>query len=391
MASDSRGEGMSGGKVEYAEEAGDREEGFDRDRLYRLAEQKTRTGRRELAETIADLFYAGPGALSDRERALIFDILRRVIHDAELAVRRKLSTNLAELPDAPNDLVMALANDEIEVAYPILTRSRVIEDEQLIEIIQLRANEHRLAIALRDRLPSAVSDALVKTGSESVIVALLRNSTAQISRATLEYLVDQSQRVDAFQEPILRREDLPIDLAKRMYRWVSDALRQYIVANFKLGEADVAELVERSTDQEIAALERNRRDPTSALAKKLDEAGAISSSMLTEALREGEVRLFIALLKQRTGLREVMLMRMLMEPEAEGLAITCKAADLDRDTFEAVLRIMSGGGGLVKRSDETVENALRLHGRVPKDAADEVIQHWRRSSDYRSALRMLGL
>ena len=31
-------------------------ENFDTDRLYRLAEQKTRSGRRDLAETIADLF-----------------------------------------------------------------------------------------------------------------------------------------------------------------------------------------------------------------------------------------------------------------------------------------------------------------------------------------------
>jgi len=115
-------------------------EEFDKDRMYRLAEQKTRSGRRDLAETIADLFYAGPSALSVSERTLIFDILRRVIRDAELAVRRKLSAQLAEFDDAPSDLVLALANDEIEVAYPILTRSRVLEDEQLIEVVRGRRN-----------------------------------------------------------------------------------------------------------------------------------------------------------------------------------------------------------------------------------------------------------
>lgn len=382
---------MPGGKAENAPSLNVPEEGFDRDRLYRLAEQKTRSGRRELAETIADLFYAGPGGLSDRERALIFDILRRVIHDAEVAVRRKLSANLAELPDAPNDLVLALANDEIEVAYPILTRSRVIEDEQLIEIVQSRANEHRLAVALRDRLPSPVCDALVQTGSESVIVAMLRNSTAEISRATMEYLVDQSRRVNAFQEPLLRREDLPTDLAKRMYRWVSDALRVHILDNFELSEADVRELVDAATEAEIAQLDARRKDSATALAETLDGSGAITPALLTETLREGEVRLFIAMLKQRTGLREVMLMRMLMEPDGEGLAIACKAAELDWATVETVFHIMSGGAGLIRRSPSDIENALNLFSRVPKDAADEVVEHWRRSSDYRSALRMLGL
>ena len=80
---DDMSEDNADGEVSSAET-----EEFDRDRMYQLAEQKTRTGRRDLAETIADLFYAGQSALSERERTLIFDILRRVINDAELAVRR---------------------------------------------------------------------------------------------------------------------------------------------------------------------------------------------------------------------------------------------------------------------------------------------------------------
>ena len=149
----------------YGEVSSTETEEFDRDRMYRLAEQKTRTGRRDLAETIADLFYAGQSALSERERSLIFDILRRVISDAKLAIRPKLSAQLAEFDDALSDLVVALANDEIEVAYPILTRSRALEDEQLIEVVQTRAQEQQLAVALRENIPGTVSDALVSHGN----------------------------------------------------------------------------------------------------------------------------------------------------------------------------------------------------------------------------------
>lgn len=369
----------------------DESTGFDTDRLYRLAEQKTRSGRRDLAETIADLFYAGPSSLSERERTLIFDILRRVLKDAELSVRRRLSSQLAEYPDAPNDLVMEMANDEIEVAYPILTRCRTLEDEQLIEVIQSRSQEYQLAIALRERLPSPVCDALVKTDNKSVIVTLLENSTAEISRATLEYLVEQSERVDAYQEPILRREDLPVDLAKRMYRWVSDALRQHIIANFDVDETELAKMLEAATEGEVARTEIKRSDAVTRLIKALGEPGSITSEMLIDVLAEGEVRLFIGVMRQRTGLREVMLMRMLMEPEGEGLAIICKVAGLDSGAVQRLFEVTSGNGGLIRRSQEDIEAALRLFGRVPLDAAEEVVQHWKRSSDYRSALRMLGL
>jgi uncharacterized protein (DUF2336 family) len=366
-------------------------EGFDRDRLYRLAEQKTRSGRRDLAETIADLFYAGPSGLSERERTLIFDILRRVIHDAELSVRRRLSGQLAEFGDAPKDLIVALANDEIEVAYPILTRSRALEDEQLIEVVQARAQEHRLAVALRENLPAKVSDALVATKDETVIVTLLENTTAEISRAAFEFLVEQSKRIDRFQAPILRREDLPVDLAKRMYRWVTDALRQYIVENFDVDEAEITKLLETATDGEMKRTEVRRTDAAGRLIAALNDSKMVTSQMLVDVLEEGEVRLFVAVLRQRTGLREVTLMRMLMEPEGDGLAIVCKAAELEPDAVQRIFEITSGQNGLIRRSKENLESALRLFARVPVDAAMEVVDHWKRSSDYRSALRMLGL
>ncbi len=366
-------------------------EGFDRDRLYRLAEQKTRSGRRDLAETIADLFYAGPSGLSERERTLIFDILRRVIHDAELSVRRRLSGQLAEFGDAPKDLILALANDEIEVAYPILTRSRALEDEQLIEVVQARAQEHRLAVALRENLPAKVSDALVATKDETVIVTLLENATAEISRAAFEFLVEQSKRIDRFQAPILRREDLPVDLAKRMYRWVSDALRQYIVENFDVDEAEITKLLETATDGEMKRSEVKRTDAAGRLIAALNDSKMVTSRMLVDVLEEGEVRLFVAVLRQRTGLREVTLMRMLMEPEGDGLAIVCKAAELEPDAVQRIFEITSGQNGLIRRSKENLESAMRLFARVPADAAMEVVDHWKRSSDYRSALRMLGL
>jgi len=79
----------------------------------------------------------------------MFDILRRIIRDAELAVCRKLSAQIAGFDDAPSDLVIALANNDIEVAYLILTRSRAQEDEQLIEVLQTRAQEYQVAVALR--------------------------------------------------------------------------------------------------------------------------------------------------------------------------------------------------------------------------------------------------
>ena len=57
-----------------------------------------------------------------------------------------------------------LANDDIEVAYPILAFNKVLQDADLIEVIRHRTLEHQLVIAIREDVSEAVSDALVRTG-----------------------------------------------------------------------------------------------------------------------------------------------------------------------------------------------------------------------------------
>ena len=159
----------------------------------------------------------------------MFDILRKLIHDVEVSVRRIIGTGLAGIPETPRDLAILIANDDISIAYPILTQSNILHDHDLIEVIRHRTLEHQLGIAIRQTVSEGVSDALVETGNEGVIGTLLQNPNARISNATMEYLVEASRRVDTFQEPILRRHDLDPALARRMFMWVSAALRQYIL------------------------------------------------------------------------------------------------------------------------------------------------------------------
>ncbi len=141
--------------------------------LLRLARDKSAHGREDLAEVVGDLFVAGSEALSDKERALMQAILHRLIRDAESSVRRLISEKLASIPTVPRVLIKILANDEIEVAGPVLKKSTVLQDVDLIEVIHKRTVEHQLAIAVRKHVSEQVSGALVAAGHESVITTLL--------------------------------------------------------------------------------------------------------------------------------------------------------------------------------------------------------------------------
>jgi len=233
----------------------------DLDSLFDLARQKSKEGRQSLLRTVEDLFYHKGQELTDRERALMGNILRHLVTEVERQVRRQVAERMAEREDAPRELLLALANDEIEVAHPLLTKSRALHDSDLIEIIKHRTQAHQLAISVRKGLSEDVSQALVETGDTDVITSLLKNGEAGISRSLMEYLVAESKRVDSYQMPLVHRQDLPADLARKMYWWVSAALREHIIEHFDVDPTTLDDTIETAVTD--ALHQEGHREPVS--------------------------------------------------------------------------------------------------------------------------------
>src|SRR3546814_11552848 len=101
--------------------------------------------------------------LSDQERDLIFDILDKLIHEFEVPIRKRLADRLSRNPAAPRALLIALANDEFDVAQPVLLRCPLLSDAELISIIHHRSRPHQIAIARRRDLREAVRADLAGT------------------------------------------------------------------------------------------------------------------------------------------------------------------------------------------------------------------------------------
>ncbi|MCA1941241.1 MAG: DUF2336 domain-containing protein [Caenispirillum bisanense] len=366
---------------------------IDEAALLRLAREKSADARARLAATISDLFVEQGSVLTDRERALMADILRRILREIEISVRRQVAQALASQENLPRDLMVFLANDEIEVAFPILRESRVLQDADLIEVIRNRTQEHQLAIANRYYVSAAVCDALVQTGRQEVIRQLLQNGDATISEATMEYLVEQSRRVDSFQEPILRRAELPEDLAKRMFLWVSAALRTYVVDRFRLPPSVIDDLMEQAAREGIArTVEEGRTRPSEKLAERLARHRAITPELLISALHDGEVSLFVSLLARLAEMREPLVKRMLFEPGGEGLAITCRAMGFPRKDFSVIFLLSRKARPENARTfKQDHEAAMAFFDRIMPGAAQNVLRQWQRDQDYLKALREVQL
>lgn len=307
-------------------------------RLLELARDRAPGSRAHIIESIGTFVVDPTQAQNSREREIATDILRQLLRDAEMSVRRQLAERLAAEPSAPLDLVIQLASDEVEVARPVLLESLALRDADLLEVIEQRTLQHRLAIAMRRQVSEEVCTALVDAGEPDVARTLLENPGARIGRNSFEKLVDRSRVEAPLQEPLVRRGDLDPILAMRMYAWVSVALRRYIVRNFDVDPTLLDDAIRESLD--TVASEHTKRHaegtPTERIADGLADAHADNPSVLIELLRAGEIGLFEAMFARITGLKPMLARRALYEPGGRALAIACRASAIDKPVYAAI-------------------------------------------------------
>ena len=359
--------------------------------LLKLALDKSLQGRKRLALAISALTTDPRARISEQERDLITEILKKLLSELEAPVRRDLGERLANSPNAPHDLVLMLANDRIEVALPVLVTSDILRDAELIEIIRQRGVEHQLAIARRKQLSEMVSRALVETDDSDVIKTLLENDNARISQATMAYLVEESRRVDSFHEPLIKRKELDPTLAKRLYWWVVAALRRHILEHFDLHPSELDPALEEAVRANIAsqAAEHDSDRPGAAarLAQRLAEADAITPELLVKVLRQGEVPLFEALFGELSGISPPRLQRILFEPDGESLAIVCRALNFPKQSF-ATLFMLSRAKGSATDPRELMHVGA-LFDRVSPENAHHIVEVWRRDTGFLDAIEQL--
>ncbi|WP_119300813.1 DUF2336 domain-containing protein [Dongia deserti] len=361
----------------------------DVSKLIDLARNRTPEGRNALVGAIGDLIDETDRQFSAQELALMNDILKKLINDVAKPIRKSLAEKLAYTKSAPVEVIELLANDEIDVAAAILQHSELLSDVALIEIIRKRTRSHRLAIAMRKHISNGVCDALVAPKEPDVIKRLLENHGAEISQATLGYLVEQSATVDEFQEPLLRRQDLSADLAKRMYVHVSAALRDFILAHYDVDRTELdASLAQATTEALEKATAENHVDAAQALADQLAQRQELTHDLVVQTLRRGEVPLFEAMMSQLTTLPQDLACRLMYEEEADGFVIAARVSGFDRSTFTTLFlllqRIHPRG---VADDPQQLRRGLELFDRLRPETARKVIARYMINPDFLRALR----
>ncbi len=345
--------------------------------LISVAKEDSSNKRRDLLREITDVFMATPDRYSSTEMQHFDVIMSRVTQNVETALRREMAEKLADTPNAPKGLVNQLARDEISVAEPILKRSSALSEKDLVRIIRVRSQKHMEAISKRREITSVVSDELVEHGDKSVLVELAKNRSAKIKPATMEKLVEHSRNLPELQAPMAGRYDLAPQLLTQMYFFVSSALKKEILNRSEgLDPALIDQAIATNRKKILTLATSDVKAEVHEAQQFINDkarANAINEMLLKELIETKRATEFLLAFAHYTGIDSATASKILQDGTWESLAISCRAAKLERSTFAKIVF------GLQKSHDQQ-SSALRildLYLKVPQDAAERVMRFWR--------------
>lgn len=343
--------------------------------LLNLARSRTPDDRQRLLMGVADLVEASGQA----DAEVVSDLFMTLVGQVESDIRRALSERLAEAEWVPPALINILALDEIEIARPIIAKSPLLKDQDLIRILVESTVEHQIEVARRPRVGATVVDTIIDRSEPAVLTALASNASADISEPGFKRLVEASRRVAALRAPLSRHPKLTEDLAQQLYHWVGQALRQAIGERFRidteaLDQAIAVAVQSASCGPEAVSaapppVDPERDEMERRLIAKLDSAGQLRPGYVVRAAREGRISLFENALAVLGGYSIQSVRRAVASENAELLALACASIGIDRAVFPSMLveiRLRSGNRPGSPSKDAA---SLRLFDQGPESAA----------------------
>jgi uncharacterized protein (DUF2336 family) len=339
---------------------------YDSHRICALAKDDAPLAKLELTGAVADLLEV---ELSAKESELLSDVLIGLMRQAETDLREALSERLAALPNVPLRLALHIANDEISVAAPVLRRSPVLSDLDLLYIIKAQGSDYWQAIADRGDLSPQLVDALAGTKDQATAAILSANDRAKLTQHAVEILSEMARHSDAIARPLLMRPEIPESVARKLYAFVGQELKEYIRGYYGLAHEVESEL--EFAESPMAAVEDVVLEfstpktggspymPTEAMimaADKFASFGTLTPQLMIQTLERGQIANFVAMFARFCGLPPKSVHDALRQPQPKSIAIACRAFNVMKQDFARMYLLTQ----TMRSKDRTVRHAELL-------------------------------
>jgi uncharacterized protein (DUF2336 family) len=326
---------------------------------------------------VTDLFLIDADRFSEEQIAVFDNVLCHLIDQVEARALAQISQSLAPIENAPLDVTLRLArHEEIRVAGPILTSSKRLTTEHLIDIASTHSQQHLLAISHRDHLESGVTDVLLDRGNRAVVHRVASNAGAQISEEGFEKLLKAAANDEALAEKTGLRLDIPLRMLKELLLRATEAVRARLLPRVP---ADMQEAIQKVLSDVADEVERQSSKQRSyegsfRVAKLLHERGELTDARLRQSAIEHHYEDTVAGLAVLCSLTIDIVKPLMDSPREEGLLIACKGAGVSWPTTLAILNCRIASGTLQPETSARLETEF---GKLSRPNAERLLRFWR--------------
>lgn len=353
--------------------------------LLALARDNSGTGRRHLVSEISSHFLPDHVRLSDREIELLHAIVDELIRSGDTTVKRDLAECAAISAKISRHTLLMLVADRIDVAEPVLSKSKKLSDDDLVRVIAEHGRDHAKAIATRESISAAVVDALVITGDVDVMTMVAKNLGAVISDDAMRIMTEAARFAEQLRGPISARPELKPEQATQIYWWLSGDMRRSLLKRFGLNPHQSEQALQNTIEELLAHHQLAKTDDAAMnqVADWLLEREAVNPKSLTQVLRLGFFRLFNILMARITALPQNAVDTVVLESGGRSLAALCKALGADKPCFVSIFLLSRGSrpGEQIVHPRE-LSMAIAAFDRVTPTIAQQLLQTWRRDPSY---------
>ena len=347
-------------------------------RTFLLWAQHAAAGRRaEAAAALARAVLYGDLKPADRRDAET--ALAALLDDASPLVRRALAEAFAGSPEAPRHLVVALANDQGDVAALVLARSPVLSDADLVDCVALGDDLAREAVAARSTLSAGVAGALAEIAGAGALAMLLANPGAAVAGSSLMRMLERHGDDGALREAMLARDDLPAEVRQAVAARLAASLQDFVVGCGWLTRERGARVVREARDRATLAL---RGAEAAGLVAHLRRSGQLTASLVLRAALSGRMDFAEAALADLAGLPPARVAALIHDGRGGAVAALYRRAGLPPELFPAFDAALSawreGARGTIdaagpRLSRLMIERALTACEAMPFEEARAVL------------------
>ena len=252
-----------------------------------LAADPNPVNRQDAMLRVAELYSVEP--LSQAERQIALAIVQTVLPEAELEIRRQLSETLKSTAHLDRALARQLAEDVLDVATPILVHSLALTDEDLVEVIQHCSVDHSRAVAMRPALNVAVTDALIRTDDEVVVVRVAANNNARISAGGFHHILDRFGDHARIAEAVSNRPALPLAIVERMATLVTGRTLERLIGRYAVPAHRVAMILHHSREHFLLqSIAGEPAEELRAFAQRLEDNRLLGPTLVMRAIAIGQ-------------------------------------------------------------------------------------------------------